>query len=557
MRSTNSPKIALSEAYNHRDVMDLKPLTLWSPREEQISLMQNRILQSGFLSRDPIEFLNDAKKAKISWLTDYACPSVSTSLFLNLAKEMVLTYKINDNDLNKKAQESFNTLIASNPDLINSLNTSIEQQLRLLLKTKDLTKEAIQHLNEANQSHENSYPQDVIEATSRLIVDQYKKEITNATLSITVKSILPTIEEELELTKKTQHTIGTTNDYCLLGAAGSGKSTISNRFLTETDKLDHVTLATDNYRCFSLPGTEAFERSPTQDVFTRTQDLAYMVKELVVTDLKKKHNSRPNIIFDGITLDKDIRNLFNQGGHVNSVMAAFIGSGLVGIAERADSRAKNPNAAPADRGRFANTTALLEGHKKASKFLISSCPREVRTKIYDTRGVTSEPLLIASLDDKNHNLEIHNLLLMSSFINKMNLNSAAEHPIELILNSDKRSSSPLISSSELKAQSIIDLVAQAPNNQHYSITLEHKKIPYLKLEYKDGKVISTALNSIIILDKLKNKDSIESAVLSSIIKNTSIRQLNISYHHNSTKAINPRASIISKTIHSKQRRSAR
>ncbi len=315
-------KISNPEAYNHRDVMDLKPLSAWNPEEENIEIQQNRILQPGFLNRPALEVIEDAKKAHVDWLTDYCCPSAQASIFLNVAKEMVVTYKVNDTELNVEAQKSFHKMIENNPNIITRINSETDRSLQEFLRDKNIADEAIAHLDKVKATKS----PDAIEATERMLVDKYRKDIINGVSNIIVKEELRKVEQELHLGRKDTHALGQTTDFSMLGAAGSGKSTILNQFLAESEKPNYVTIATDNYRAFTLPGTEAHEARPTQDVFVRSQDLAYMVKELVQNEMKQKLDGRPNIIFDGITLERDTRDLFSQGGEVKSIIAAFVGN---------------------------------------------------------------------------------------------------------------------------------------------------------------------------------------------------------------------------------------
>ncbi len=136
----------------------------------------------------------------------------------------------------------------------------------------------------------------------------------------------------------------------------------------------------------------------TKDVFIRTQDMAYLIKELVQNeiDLKIEQNQcRSNVICDCILLDNQMRKWVSQG-HVTSVIAAYRGEpGYVGIAERADSRAHDPKASLADKGRFVETTALLKGHALASQHILSSIPQHAITTVFDT-GVTGLPRLSCS-----------------------------------------------------------------------------------------------------------------------------------------------------------------
>ena len=141
-----------------------------------------------------------------------------------------------------------------------------------------------------------------------------------------------------------------------MGAAGSGKSTISKDLLAGKDLTDQVIFSPDNYRAVNLPSAPEHPSPIGHNRFIETQDAAYLTKKLVEDSLRSmsKRNQRPNIIFDGITLQDPIKSLIAEGS-LTSAVAAFAPSGYAQIAERAEARAFNQSAAPADKDRFVNT----------------------------------------------------------------------------------------------------------------------------------------------------------------------------------------------------------
>lgn len=291
---------------------------------------------------------------------------------------------------------------------------------------------------------------------------------------------LPEIAQNISLEKKDVYSLGESHDFSFLGAAGSGKSTVSRQWLTEAEKTNYAIIATDNYRAFTMPRTEEHElRETNKNVFTRTQDVAYMVKELVQERLDQcvEVGERPNIICDCVTLDHKMQALLKQGEAI-SVVAAYAGEpGFLGIAERADARARDTGAAPADKERFVNTSSLLEGHANASARLLSSIPTAVKTDIYDTNVARGEkPIKIATIDPEAHTMEISDLRVMSEFLNKRNINKEAVNPVDLILSKE---TGFLVTHPEMKAKSIIDLVAATKHKPAYNIILKDKNdVPY-------------------------------------------------------------------------------
>lgn len=131
------------EAYNHRDVMTLKPLTEWTAEEEEIQRKHNRILQPGFLDKPAEEVIRDAKKAKVDWLTDICCPSTEASLLLNIAKELVVSYKVADDQLEARAHDVFKAITEKDPTILASLKEEVDRQLETLRSDTGLLSDTI------------------------------------------------------------------------------------------------------------------------------------------------------------------------------------------------------------------------------------------------------------------------------------------------------------------------------------------------------------------------------------------------------------------------------
>lgn len=548
-------KLKHPEAYNHRDVLGLQAATKWTISEEALHKTHNRILQPGFLDRAPEQFINDAKIAKVEWLTDFCCPSVKASLMLNISAEIVVKYKVTEEALNEKAQEMFQAVLKENPELEAKIQKKINEQVKILENDSSLKAQVEEYIEKKNAelAQKKQMPIDKTpenqKAIGRMLISQKKKDITNQFVNEELQKILPQIAESLELKEKDTYQIAETKNYSFLGAAGSGKSTIARQWLNDETKANYAILATDNYRAFIMPDTQEHEKQKdekekTKDVFTRTQDMAYLVKELVYKRLSDmdKAGERPNIIFDGVTLEWPARQLIQDKGNITSVIAAYTGEpGFVGIAERADARAKAETAAPADKGRFANTTALLQGHATASASLLSNIPNKTETKIYDTnieRGST--PPVIATIDSTNHIMEISNLRVMSEFLNKRNINTEAITPVGLILDGQKGQIKPegnkdvigiLMTHPEMKAKSILDLVPKVESNgrtvkEPYTIVLKDKEEkPYLELKANgEGRVEYEILDNDIFMQKM-HANTIESSVLRATVRQIELGSL--------------------------------
>ena len=508
-------------AYNQRDVMGLKFLTEWTKEEEFIQKKYNRVLQPGFMYRNPLEVFEDAKLVGEKWLTDICCPSISTALYLHIAKEMAVNYKIKEDELNIWAMKIYEGMVGTFPNLFNKLKEVVESKYTHLIAQLDalsLIKLTHEILNK-NNIH---YPtRSQFQAAERLALDNKRKKIIHELVSLEVKEFLEQYGAKFNLQRKTLIEVEKTNNYCFLGAAGSGKSTLARKYITEDEKSDYIILAIDNYRVFVLPDTENHEEKKTKDVFAKTQDISYMVKELVqeeINDLIEK-KYRPNIICDCLTLDQAMHDFLSQGT-VISFVAAYRGEpGYIGIAERAYERARDIQASPADSGRYVNTTSLLEGHAKASSSqLLSGIPNNSITMIYDTnvqRG--SDPKKIGMIDNKKHIIEIDNLRIMSEFLNKQNINIDATNPVGLIFKKNLPFGF-IVTHPQNKAKSILDLVIQTKYKLAYTVKINDiNGITYAELvESEDKKIILKIVNQKIFAEKIQAK-TIEATVLQAIV----------------------------------------
>ncbi len=519
-----SPKF-FHQAYNHRDVIGLKELTNWTENEEQMHLQLNRILQPGFMHREPTTVLADVKLAKFAWITDCCCPSVHAAMMLHIGKEMVVNYKVKDNELNIVAHQIYHSMLAYDADISLKLENQIQQKMEDMMKSRgELNEEALNKLAMEILKKNKVEPQtpQAREAAKRLAIDIARKKITDELVSLEVKKYVEKNIDSLNLEKKSVHNIGTTHDYCFLGAAGSGKSTIAKQYFDEEQKADYIILATDNYRAFTLSNTEKHEEKLTKNVFIKTQDIAFMVKDLVQQELNTQMNNehtRSNVICDCLSLDPQMRNLLAQG-KTTSVVAAYRGEpGYVGIAERANARAHDVNAAPADKGRFVQTTALLKGHADASQQLLSSVPNDTITTVYDTQvDMGSQPVKIATIDSKLHFVEINNLRVMSEFLNKRSININAINQVDLILHKEHASLSMLATHAEIKANSLLSLLQPTKYNSAYTIKLSDKNGHVYAELALDGKKVKLSILDQNEFLRRATGESIEASVLRAVTR---------------------------------------
>jgi hypothetical protein len=289
------------EAYVHRDVASLPAaFTQWTESFAAIQREHNRILQPGFMHRDVDAVLADAKKAGVAWLTDICCPSAKADIMLHISKEMVVNYQVADTELNIKAHEVYASLVEDREEgILASINTEVERQIQLIPGAKiQADAEALLLANfKAQGLKKEDITVEQLQAATNIVLDKERRKIMDTIVPNMVSAHLKVYGDSLGLASKTRHKIGETHDFFYGGPAGSGKSTISKIDLSEkgtdlskVNKMDCVTVATDIYRAFTLPGTEDHEKIETKDIFTRTQDFAYMVKELVLNELKEMSN---------------------------------------------------------------------------------------------------------------------------------------------------------------------------------------------------------------------------------------------------------------------------
>ena len=162
--------------YNQRDVLTLKSLGEWSEAEKATHLKHNIILQPGFSNReDPESMINDANMIGEEWLTSICCPSTTSALFLHLAREMVVTYKVGENDLNEKAQSAY-ALLMNDPDIVNVLKERIQSRIN---KSEDEIG-ALARVRLSN--NKKSTPLERLDAAKRIERDLERKSATYAVI---------------------------------------------------------------------------------------------------------------------------------------------------------------------------------------------------------------------------------------------------------------------------------------------------------------------------------------------------------------------------------------
>ena len=547
--------------YNQRDVLTLKPLSAWTSEEKEIHIEHNRILQPGFATKEASKLIENAKLAGEQWLSDVCCPSVNAAIMLHISKEMVVNYQVNEENLGATCHKAYEAMLKKTPNMVEQQSEIINTKLQAEYKNGGALDDQVieQRARERLVRNKADIPNiAALEAAKEIERDLVKKTITNKVIGSFVKEQMQgksliqykgerrlqniashitgnkhidsstgrqieSVASKLSLQPKVFYPLGKNEDFVFLGAAGSGKSTIAKQLLPHTNKSNYIVISTDNYRAVTMPGTEAHEQIETKDVLTRTQDMAYMVKELVYdeinTEIQKR--ARPNIICDGVTLEPKMKQLLAHGeGKVTSVVAVYSGEpGYTGIAERAFDRASAEHAAPGDKGRYVNTTTLFEGHATASASLLSSIPDGVVTKLYNTnveRG--SPPVEIGYIDNNNNLIEIKDLKTTATFLNKRNINVEARSRVERIYNASKPENINLSTHPENKAKSVIDLAHEKPGKKAFTVVLKNKEgAEYARLTPDKNGSKLVVIDKVIFASKAMS-DTIEGSLLRSITR---------------------------------------
>lgn len=512
-------KLYNSEAYNHRDVLGLSPINQWTLEQEKVQRAVNRILQPGFAARSADSMIADAKLAGVRFLAEVCCPSAEAALTLHLARDMSIKYKMETEEMGDECNKAYFAIEKSDPEMIPFLENKINE----IISTIDIEKITNNAKIRLEKNKITSPTDEQLAAATRIEIDIERKKITYKAVSSYLEGKQKVLDS-IGLEKKTLFNKGENQDFSIMGAAGSGKSTISGEILAGHKTDDQVIFSPDNYRVFELPNSPKNPNPIGKNRFIETQDMAYFTKKLVEDGLKDmaKQGLRPNIVFDGITLQDPIKSLIKEG-NLKSAVAAFAPSGYDQIAERADRRAVDPNAAPADKDRFVNTTALLEGHANVSGNLLTSVPQNVSTIVYSTnveRG--AEAKKIGVIDPSKKILAVDDLKVMSEFFNKTNINKEAVNPVSLIYKRKEvtKDTSVLTQSThpENKAKAVLDLVKGSDSRPSYAVELKDGDVVYARLKSDTQGRVDVIVNNREVFNQRSTGNTIEAGILRSVIR---------------------------------------
>jgi hypothetical protein len=506
-----------SPEFEQHHIVTLKPLSQWNKNDKKMHLKYNRILQRGYSHISPLHQIELALISKEDWLTDIICPKVAPACKLNIAADLATKFKVSSDNLDVKAQEIYEWIIRNNPDFEKNISEEISLRLsksnkNIEQRAKELIKIKYPNLDESNQDYAA-----VFKAISTVETERERKKITHQQLKEKLEPLYPQMVKLGMLEHKTLYPKGKNKDYSFLGAAGSGKSTITRQFMSDTEKLDYIILATDDYR--GVKFDEEHEKIQTDQVFIKTQDLAYSIKELIQQRLESNVQERPNLILDCVSLESWHRALLKEGKIVSTV-ACLNDIGLV--PERVYLRALDESGSPADKGRQVHTPSLLGGHASASARLLSSIPDNVRTTLYDTnvsRGQKPKVLGVVDTTNGKHQIDILQLSKFSQFLAKANVNIDATFKGELYRD-EKKSKHRFTFDSHYQAEQIVKLIKPAPpfKNDSYQVILKNELgQAYASIVYDERNGLQfKVLNKKLLLAML-NENNKDSLILKSVV----------------------------------------
>ncbi|CDZ77011.1 Zeta toxin [Legionella massiliensis] len=440
-------QIEANRQYRMRHVLTLNSFTRWSRSERLIQENYNRILQSGFMDGPIDEQLHHANIAQEEWLTDVLVPRVDTALLLNIAARLITDYAVDVEEVNVLSQEMLLEILSETGTTITDIRSKIFSEFDSLAEAGPYQ----ECLEKAKAKMGKIYPMlepDTHGYTTKLAScfamerNKYIKKRTHELVGEFLDLHFAKYAAAKNLQLKPVFPLADNKDYVFLGAAASGKSTISNQYFSPEDKKNFVSLATDDYRGICRPYTGDFEKEETEQVFVRTQDSAYLVSELVEERMRAKKSERPNVIVDGVTYKASHRELVEQ--NKNSIVVCACLDDMSLAVKRSYDRAMKEDAGSADKGRHINTSSLIAMHKTASINLIKYCAPNSRIAFYDTnvpRG--TNPPLIAVVDTHvEKTLTVSNepgaLMRVTSFFNKARVNVNAQGDDSLFFSKSKK-----------------------------------------------------------------------------------------------------------------------
>ena len=418
-------------AYNKRDILQVDgDVSKWTEEDIPKELEHNRVLQKGFATRPATEIIADMKLTKQIWLSDFICPKLEHAIRINIAARVATLYKVAPENFHEITEKIYQTLDSAFHQEVQQLIDAEMAPLRARtekdwLRNEDGTPTFGDQLNPVyNQLTEDG--KKLLQALIRTRLDQTQRQIGDDILSAKLKMHCNQLEKEKNPIIIPKQLASISKDYLVLGAAGSGKSTI----LTDKkiDESNAILISTDNYRAIQFNNIDS--KLSNQQVFIKTQDTAYMIKERVADIIKKEvmaSEKRPPIILDVVTIEPWMMSI--AANPKTEAVIACLGTAKE-IASRVWDRAENPNSSAADKNRHVNSTLLFKGHSYGSDIL-AIAPKHNNIALYNTNTPDRIPVKIATLDTINNKMAIYDLNQIGQFLGKKNLNTEATSEADL------------------------------------------------------------------------------------------------------------------------------
>lgn len=480
--------------YNMRSIATLKQLSDWNQTDIENNFRHNRIFQDGFLRRPAAEVFHDAIATKAEWLTDFICPSQEASWRMHIASHLSCFYQVTPEDLDCVTEKVFQVFLTK------ISVEKIEEQIKE--KVDSLSKETVQ-----------TYAS---ESFFRIQNDKLWKKATDFVIHSHLENLMAEAAQELHINPKPTRPQGENRDHVFLGAAGSGKSSIVRQKLHPSYAETSIILATDNYRAVSFGDVDS--KLTDEQAFIKTQDTAYLIKELIQKNLQSLDGNRPDVVIDVITLEPWMKALVRENHEKTSVSVACLPAADQ-VPLRAYQRAQDPQSAPADKGRHVNTQSLIEGHRRGSEFLLKGLPTHPQITLYNTNTKDRVARKIAEINNTDHSIAINDLSKMGLFLGKKHLNPNATSEAELYYDL-KKDSDRFQYTVKHQAKAILNLISNSGKSEpnHHLILQDENGKNYARVEKNpNGQFELTVLDQSILLQEYLGKNR---SILTEIIQQT-------------------------------------
>lgn len=502
--------------YNMRSIATLKKLSDWNQTDIENNFRHNRIFQDGFLSRPAAEVFQDAIATKAEWLTDFICPSQEASWRMHIASHLSCFYQVTSEDLDCVTEKVFQVFLTKIS--VEKIEEQIKEKMASLSKETDQNDIVLHAMHQIypNLEKSDSKYQKILESFMRINQDKLMKKSSDLVIHFHLNDLMDQITQDLHINPKPTRPQGENRDHIFLGAAGSGKSSIVRQKLHPSYAETSIILATDNYRAVSFGDVDS--KLTDEQAFIKTQDTAYLIKELIQKNLQSLDGNRPDVVIDVITLEPWMKALVRENHEKTSVSVACLPAADQ-VPLRAYQRAQDPQSAPADKGRHVNTQSLIEGHRRGSEFLLKGLPTHPQITLYNTNTKDRVARKIAEINNTDHSIAINDLSKMGLFLGKKHLNPNATSEAELYYDL-KKDSDRFQYTVKHQAKAILSLISdsgQSEQNYHLILQDQNGKNHARVEKNPNGQFELIVLDQSILLQEYLGKNR---SILTEIIQQT-------------------------------------